>query len=114
MLERIHRVKGVGLLHDADGRTYSLKKASLIYADNGVGKSTLTSILRSCASNEPDLISRRRTIDGSNQPEVHFQFSNGQNSRFTNSVWDHPLLIPSFFETQIIPNVRVYNRCCFR
>ncbi|MFQ2340789.1 AAA family ATPase [Aeromonas dhakensis] len=90
MLERIHRVKGVGLLHDADGRTYSLKKASLIYADNGVGKSTLTSIFRSCASNEPDLISRRRTIDGSNQPEVHFQFSNGQNSRFTNSAWDHP------------------------
>ncbi len=24
------------------------------------------------------------------------------------------LLIPSFFKTQIIPNVRVYNRCCFR
>ncbi|WFC12376.1 AAA family ATPase [Aeromonas salmonicida] len=90
MLERIHWVKGVGLLHDADGRQYGLKKASLIYADNGVGKSTLASIFRSCASNDPDLITRRRTIDGNNQPEVHFQFSNGQNSRFTNSTWDHP------------------------
>ena len=28
--------------------------------------------------------------------------------------WFEALLIPSFFETQIIPNVRVYNRCCFR
>jgi len=90
MLERIHRIKGVGLLHDADGRQYGLKKASLIYADNGVGKSTLASIFRSCSSNVPELITRRRTIDGNQQPEVHFQFSNGQHSRFTNSSWDHP------------------------
>lgn len=90
MLERIHRVKGVGLLHDADGRQHGLKKASLIYADNGVGKSTLASIFRSCASNEPELITRRRTIDGNHQPEVIFQFSNGQQSAFANSNWDHP------------------------
>lgn len=90
MLERIHRVKGIGLLHDADGRQHGLKKASLIYADNGVGKSTLASIIRSCASNNPDLIIRRRTIDGNNQSEVVFQFSNGQQSKFTNSSWDTP------------------------
>ena len=88
MLERIHRVKGIGLLHDADGRQHGLKKASLIYADNGVGKSTLASIFRSCASNEPSLIHHRKTIDGNNQPEVLFQFSNGQQSAFTTSSWD--------------------------
>ncbi len=90
MLERIHRVKGIGLLHDADGRQYALKKASLIYADNGVGKSTLASIFRSCALNEPDSINRRRTINGSCQPEVLLQFSNGLQSVFANSNWDHP------------------------
>lgn len=90
MLERIKRVRGIGLLHDADGRQHALKKASLIYADNGVGKSTLASIFRSCASNESSLILRRKTIDGGNQPEVLFQFSNGQQSAFTNSSWDTP------------------------
>lgn len=90
MLERIHRVKGIGLLHDADGRQHSLKKASLVYADNGVGKSTLASIFRSCASNDPDLIRRRETIDGKEQPEVHLQFSNGQLSTFANPSWDSP------------------------
>lgn len=90
MLERIHRVKGVGLLHDADGRQHTFKKASLIYADNGVGKSTLASIFRSCASNEPNLITRRKTINGNHQPEVLFQFSNGQQSSFANSEWDTP------------------------
>lgn len=94
MLERIHRVKGIGLLHDADGRQYSLKKATLVYADNGVGKSTLASIFRSCASNDPDMIRRRKTIDGNCQPEVLLQFSNGQQSSFANANWSnsHPEL----------------------
>lgn len=95
MLERIHRIKGIGLLHDADGRQHAFKKATLIYADNGVGKSTLASIFRSCASNDPDLIRRRRTIDGNHQPEALFQFSNGQQSAFINISWSnsHPELL---------------------
>lgn len=95
MLERIHRVKGIGLLHDADGRQHTFKKATLVYADNGVGKSTLASIFRSCASNDPELIRRRITIDGTNQPEVLLQFSNGQQSEFANVSWSnsHPELL---------------------
>ncbi len=89
MLERIHRVKGIGLLHDANTRAYGLKKASLIYADNGRGKSTLTSIFRSCSVNNPDIILNHRTIDGQNEPEVSLQFSNGQISTFQNGSWDH-------------------------
>lgn len=90
MLERIHRIKGIGLLHDANGRQHTLKKATLIYADNGAGKSTLASIMRSCASNDPDLIFRRKTIDGNCQPEVILQFSNGQQSSFANANWSNP------------------------
>ncbi|MBT12502.1 MAG: hypothetical protein CMI02_10770 [Oceanospirillaceae bacterium] len=95
MLERITRVKGIGLLHDADGRQHAFKKATLIYADNGVGKSTLASIFRSCASDDPDLIRRRKTVDGNYPPEVLLQFSNGQQSAFTNTSWSnsHPDLV---------------------
>lgn len=89
MLERIHHIKGVGLLHDADGRTQGFKKATFIYADNGQGKSTLASILRSCSTNNPSLVVNRRTIGGVNEPEINFQFSNGQRSIFTNGAWDH-------------------------
>ncbi|WP_051785691.1 AAA family ATPase [Endozoicomonas numazuensis] len=87
MLVRIHRIKGIGLLHDVDARSHSLKKASFIYADNGRGKSTLASIFRSCSVNKPELIINRRTIDGNNAPEVDFQFNNGQRSTFQNGVW---------------------------
>ncbi len=102
MLARIHRVKGIGLLHDADGRQHSLKKATLVYADNGVGKSTLASIFQSCATNDPDLLLRRKTIDGNCQPEVLLQFSNGQQSSFANANWNnsHPKLL--VFDTDFV------------
>jgi hypothetical protein len=41
MLERIESIQGVGLLHDANGKLYTCQKATLVYADNGRGKSTL-------------------------------------------------------------------------
>lgn len=88
MLERIHRVKGIGLLHEADGRVHGLQKATFIYADNGRGKSTLASIFRSCSTNNPSLIVNRQTISGANAPEAVLQFSHGQRSTFQNGNWD--------------------------
>lgn len=88
MLERIHHVRGIGLLHDADGRALGLQKASFIYADNGRGKSTLASLFRSCSTNNPALILSRRTIDGNHDPEAILHFSNGQRSTFQNGSWD--------------------------
>ena len=41
MLERINEVQGVGLLHNANGKRFSCKRATFIYADNGCGKSTV-------------------------------------------------------------------------
>lgn len=44
MLERIAEIKGVGLLHDANGKPHTCQKATLIYADNGRGKTTPASL----------------------------------------------------------------------
>jgi wobble nucleotide-excising tRNase len=89
MLERIHYIKGLGLLHDANGAPFTLQKASLIYADNGRGKSTMASLFRSCSTNNPALLTSRRTIDGVNAQEARLQFSNGQNAVFQNGSWDN-------------------------
>ncbi|RKZ79069.1 MAG: hypothetical protein DRQ35_04920 [Gammaproteobacteria bacterium] len=89
MLERIHYIKGLGLLHDANGAPFTLQKASLIYADNGRGKSTMASLFRSCSTNNPALVTNRRTINGANDQEARLQFSNGQNAIFQNGSWDN-------------------------
>lgn len=46
MLERIHKITGVGLFNDIQPVAIGFKKISLIYGDNGRGKSTLASIMR--------------------------------------------------------------------
>lgn len=88
MLERILKVKGVGLLHDASGQAHKFQKATFIYADNGRGKSTLASLFRSCSTNNSELVVNRSTINGTNNQEVEFLFSNGERSKFANGSWD--------------------------
>ncbi len=88
MLEKILQVKGVGLFHDVNGGRHKLQKASIIYADNGQGKSTLVSVFRSCSTNNPELLLKRRTIDGSYDPEVELLFSDGEHAKFENGCWD--------------------------
>jgi wobble nucleotide-excising tRNase len=87
MLERIAKIQGIGLLHDINGKAYTLKKATLIYADNGRGKSTLANILRSVATGDNALMSTRRTLDATLSPEVELQFNSGHKVIFKDGIW---------------------------
>lgn len=87
MLERIEEIQGIGLLHDLKGSKYSLSKTTLIYSDNGRGKSTLASILRSVSNGDVQSIADRRTIDGTLDPKVTWHFGSGHKVKFENGKW---------------------------
>lgn len=87
MLERIEQIQGVGLLHDANGKPYTCQKATLIYADNGRGKSTLATVLRSVSTGDPSLIAQRKTVDGTQPPKVILQFSSGHKVTYSGNTW---------------------------
>jgi wobble nucleotide-excising tRNase len=87
MLERFSEIQGIGLLHEANGKPYSCKKATLIYADNGRGKSTLTSVLRAVSTGDTSLITARMTVDGKLPPKVVLQFGSGHGVSFENGIW---------------------------
>lgn len=87
MLERIAEIQGVGLLHEANGKPYSCGKTTLIYADNGRGKSTLATVFRSVSTNNASLIGTCRTIDGTLAPKVVLQFGNGHKVTFERGAW---------------------------
>lgn len=95
MLERISEVQGIGLLYQANGKPFRCQKATFIYADNGRGKSTLASILRSVSMGEVSIISNRKTIDGNLPPKVSLQFANGQKTEFESGSWTklHPEIL---------------------
>ena len=87
MLERIAEIQGVGLLHQANGKSFTCDKATLVYADNGRGKSTLATIFRSVATGNAALISARKTLDGTLPQKVILQFGSGHKVTFENGTW---------------------------
>ena len=87
MLERISEIQGIGLFHDASGKPYTCRKATLIYGDNGRGKSTLATILRSLSTGDASLITHRKTLDGKLPPKVILHFGNGHQVSFASSAW---------------------------
>lgn len=87
MLVRIESVTGLGLLHDARGVAHKLESRALIYAGNGRGKSTVASILRSCATGQINTLQERVTIDGTKDARVVLQFDAGHRVTFEQNSW---------------------------
>lgn len=103
MLERIEKLEHIGLFNSAEGFKFRFGANTLIYADNGRGKSTLCSLFYSLASNAPDMLRQRQTIDDAGDITASLQFSNGQRSCFAASTgWDVPRPELLIFDTDFI------------
>ncbi|MGC0820646.1 AAA family ATPase [Pantoea agglomerans] len=87
MLERIQQITGVGLFRDIRAASMPLKKMTFIYADNGRGKSTLASILRSYTESNADIVRHRKTIGATIPQHINLLFSQGNRARFENDTW---------------------------
>jgi len=91
MLERFESVNKVGLFEDychSPGR--DLGEVTLIYGENGVGKSTLAAILDSLRERNPGEIIRRRRLPGDVAPTVAVSLS-GKVYTFDGRDWDNQL-----------------------
>ncbi len=76
MLERIKYVAGIGRFESAAAKV-EFAPLTLIYAQNGKGKSTLSDILRSLASGDPTAVLRRARLGATSPPKVVMQLSQG-------------------------------------
>ena len=76
MLKKILKIKNLGLFKEASCELL-LEKATLIYAENGRGKSTLASLLRSCATSNATSIGLWKSLDGNDSPEIKLLFKRG-------------------------------------
>ena len=91
MLERFGSVNKIGLFesysHSSD---CDLGEVTLIYGENGVGKSTLAAILDSLRERNVDEIIRRRSLPGNVAPTAVIRL-NGKDYTFNGSDWDAQL-----------------------
>lgn len=88
MLDRIQRITSVGLFNDITPTRISFKKTSLIYGDNGRGKSTLASIMRSYTKIAPSILLKRKTLNSTLSQLVDLQFTGGRRAKFENESWN--------------------------
>jgi len=99
MLVRVAGIKGIGLFHDVHPASLGFKRVALIYAENGRGKSTFSSILESCSTGAPQLVDERRTIDGTFDPSVELHFDSGS----------HPVTYNAGAWSETRPEIFVYD-----
>lgn len=104
MLQRIESIDGVGLFAASRGAAHKLEQTAFIYAGNGRGKTTLTSVLRSAGTGDASFVEDRRTIDGTADPKVTLQFDNGLRVKYENGAWSETRSEIRVFDTNFIEN----------
>lgn len=102
MLEKLIRIDNVGVFKAGVPNAVTLKKVTLIYADNARGKSTLSSVLHACSVGAPEPVTNRLTLNSNDPQKVQFRFAwpiGGLTVAFDGKSWD-----------ATAPNVHVFNQ----
>src|SRR3546814_11686023 len=87
MLKEVKFIQSVGLFetakptHDA-----TFGRCTLVFGENGWGKSTLADILRSLTTNNPAILAGRKTLASDAAPKAVLRLST-QNAVFENGAW---------------------------
>ncbi len=95
MLEKVVTIKNVGRFQDYSAKgDVAFRKLTLIYAENGRGKTTFCAILRSLQSGRPEFIFERKTLGATDAPFVHIRLNNAD-YKFNGNAWTglHPDIV---------------------
>ena len=93
MIKCIKLLRNIGTFEsDSAAAQLGLKRLTLIYAENGRGKTTLAAVLRSLATGNPQPIVERRRLGTEDPPQVVLACSDQPSSlMFQDGVWNHTL-----------------------
>lgn len=102
MIKKIQLIRNVGLFNSFTGSAEtSFDKLTLIYAENGRGKTTLSGIFRSLASGDPIPIIERKRLTALDAPHVVIECDETTGTVvFENAAWN-----------QEYPNIRIFDDC---
>ena len=95
LLSCIQLIRNIGQFESVNaGTALALPKLTLIYAENGRGKTTLSAILRSLGTGNPSPIAERKRLGASHDPHIVMQPKSGGSLQFQDGGW-----------TQTFPNL---------
>lgn len=88
LLERIQLLRNIGQFDSVNaGGQIQLATLTLIYGENGRGKTTLSSVLRSLGSGGADLVLERHRLGAAHPPHAVLAFAGGATVQFQNGAW---------------------------
>ena len=107
MITKIIKIKNVSRFADYSARgDVNFNKSTLIYGENGRGKTTLCNILRSLQSKSTNLILERKTIGATSDPEIILRTD--QNFSFADNHWNEKLDDLLIYDSKFV-NENVYT-----
>ena len=102
MINRIRLLRNIGQFDNVRPPQHiSFSPVSLLYGENGRGKTTIAELLRSLATNDPVLIEERQRLGSQYRPHVVIDHVRGQ-SVFQNGAWTGPLLNIAIFDDAFV------------
>jgi len=93
MINRIQLLRNVGQFDSVrSAASIPLARLTLVYSENGRGKTTLAAVLRSLATGDPLPIAERRRLAAQHPPHVVLECGGGQSPAvFENNAWNRTL-----------------------
>ena len=92
MINRFRLLRCIGQFDRVNATAFGFQRLTLLYAENGRGKTTLSALFRSLAQNRPELILERHRLAAAHPPEVIIDCAGGpQPAMFQNGAWNRDL-----------------------
>jgi wobble nucleotide-excising tRNase len=104
LINRLQLLRNIGLFDSvSDGATISLARLTLVYAENGRGKTTLAAVLRSLATGDPIPVAERRRLSAQHPPHVVLDCTGGPPAAmFQNNAWNRTFANMVVFDDMFI------------
>ncbi len=105
MLDNFSLIRNVGKFDSVNaGANLDLNKLAIIYAENGRGKTTLATILRSLGDKEPLPVIERTRLGGQGEPHIVIANNSGDIAMFQDGAWNDSDINILVFDDNFVAN----------
>jgi wobble nucleotide-excising tRNase len=103
VVERIQLLRNVGKFDSVNaGGQLPFSKITLVFAENGRGKTTLAAVLRSLGDGNPVHITERKRLTAARDPHIVVNIANGAPCVFQNGAWSATLPDVAIFDDAFV------------